>query len=104
MAIWESVLLLVQLDVCPSQPATIFSDYLPAVEVIGGNKRASHNVNLVQSARRALALAGSRREVTLEHVPSHAGIQWNEVADRTAKAAIRASPYWLRSAHSCEDA
>ena len=89
-AILESGLWLLQLDVCPLQPATFFSDCLPAGEVIGGKKRASHNVYLAQSARRALTLARSRREVTLEHVPCHAGTLWNEVADRTAKAAIRA--------------
>ena len=67
-------------------PGTIFSDCFPAVQQTLGLWRACCQTTLIHCNRRVLQSLGEAGvHCTLRHIPGHAGIPGNELADCVAK-------------------
>ena len=69
---------------CAGLPAIVRSDSLTTIQLVQLQARASGNANLVRNARSLKAAS-----TELQHMFSHTGDLWNEVADAMAMMACR---------------
>ena len=72
------------LQECADLPAIVRSDCLTTVQLVQSQARASGNADLVRNARSSKSVS-----TELQHIFSHTGDLWNEVADAMAKLACR---------------
>ena len=77
------------LDVCCVQEISFMVDSRHAMGVLSGQMRALANVELVQNGRVLISRLSECTAVQWRHVASHAGIVYNELADRVALLASR---------------
>ena len=73
----------------------INSDSQYAIGAVTQNWNRAYNADLIQRVRDNLELRIDQfgvSNVTFKHVPGHAGVLWNEIADRLAKAGRTQAP------------
>ena len=99
--VWISALLTF-VDNFPFLNVVLFTDRIDVIDIIEGRKIDSSHPWLVSTTKFFHTWISGRLRFSFQHVPSHTGLKWNDVADEDAKSLLdrKTAPGLLSLVHA----